>query len=342
MVCVVMIHSHSIGTYESPASWCVFLQMLLMRTTTNWAVPFFFAVSGFFFAERNLQMSTIGYVKLLQKKVRSLLVPYILWALIGTAISMSLTVLNNYLLHRGLFERTFMASIGLWGKADALFGITSNGPSGNLALWYVHTLILLFVVSPLFIMLSRMHDKLLFIGGLVLAVGFPNTSISALSLKLGSIGWFWVGMGASQLKLEDRKIPVWVVVLCGICWLGLAICGAMEKAGYMESSIVGNWLGALAALAGVLFWWGIYDLWSINKSCELPVCYKMTFWVYCLHGVVTGWFLASVSYLLGKTELVAMLASCVSVIGSLVFCLASGRFMKHRFPKLYLVLSGGR
>ena len=60
MVCVVMIHSHAIGTFEHPAAWCVFLQTLLMRTATNWAVPFFFVVSGFFFATNNLQKSSIG------------------------------------------------------------------------------------------------------------------------------------------------------------------------------------------------------------------------------------------------------------------------------------------
>lgn len=47
MVCVVMIHSYAIGSLERPAAWCVFAQTFLMRTATNWAVQFFFVVSGF-------------------------------------------------------------------------------------------------------------------------------------------------------------------------------------------------------------------------------------------------------------------------------------------------------
>ena len=51
MVAVVMIHSHALGTFERPAPWCLFLQTFLFRAITSWAVPFFFVVSGYFFAK---------------------------------------------------------------------------------------------------------------------------------------------------------------------------------------------------------------------------------------------------------------------------------------------------
>jgi surface polysaccharide O-acyltransferase-like enzyme len=146
MISVVMIHSHAIGAIENPASWCVFIQSFFMRTATNWAVPFFFIVSGYFFASRNINnFKKSGYFRLMRKKYSSLFIPYILWALIGTVISVSLIVLNNYLSSRGLFERTFLAPEGCWSKIDLLFGVTYNGPKGNLALWYVRALLLIFL-----------------------------------------------------------------------------------------------------------------------------------------------------------------------------------------------------
>ena len=49
MVSVVYIHHNAIGTFE-PAQWNAIIQGLLTRGISDWAVPFFFVVSGFWFA----------------------------------------------------------------------------------------------------------------------------------------------------------------------------------------------------------------------------------------------------------------------------------------------------
>ena len=343
MVCVVMIHSHAIGTHENPKPWCVFVQALLMRTATDWAVPFFFVVSGFFFAALNLEKLSISwYGKLLGKKLRTLLVPYVLWTLIGTVFSMSLVVVNNHIMHHGLFERTFMAADGFWGRIDSLFGVTRGGPSGNLALWYVRSLLMLFALSPLLAVVSKIHKAALFVVGLLLALTVPEVSIKFLSLKLGSVGWFCVGMGVSQLALETRRMPNLLFAFAGVGWCALSVLGAMERAGWFSTTRTLAYVMPFAALSGILFWWGLYDRLSCLRRGDLPGWFKMTFWVYCLHGVVTCWILAPTQYLLGKSEWVAMLASCLSVFGSIVFSLATGQLVKHYFPKVYVVLSGGR
>ncbi len=135
MMAVVMIHSHALGTIENPASWCVFLQTFFFRAITAWAVPFFFVVSGYFFAKSTYFRQTGGgCCHFIAKKARILLVPYLLWTIIGTAISVPLIMGNNFIMHRALLERTFLANgIGL-EALDSFLGITSNGPSGNLAL----------------------------------------------------------------------------------------------------------------------------------------------------------------------------------------------------------------
>ena len=344
MVCVVMIHSHALGTIEHPAGWCVFVQALLMRTATNWAVPFFFVVSGFFFASHNLQKSpSVGwYGQLLGKKTRTLLVPYVLWTLVGTVISITLVMLNNHIMHHGIFERTFMAADGFWGKIDSLFGITRNGPKGNLALWYVRSLWLLFVISPLLVVLSKIHKATLLVIGLVLALAVPEVIIKFLSLRLDSVGWFCVGMGVSQLALENRRIPNVLFAFAGIGWGALSVFGGMERAGWLSLAYVTTFMLPIVSLLGILFWWGLYDRLSYCSRGDLPGCFKMTFWVYCLHGVVTGWILSLTLYLLGKTEWVAMVVSFFSVCGSLAICLVVGLFVKRNLPKVYVVLSGGR
>lgn len=50
MASVVILHSTACLTVEKPAAWNVFVQYLVTRSFTYWAVPFFFAMSGFWFA----------------------------------------------------------------------------------------------------------------------------------------------------------------------------------------------------------------------------------------------------------------------------------------------------
>jgi surface polysaccharide O-acyltransferase-like enzyme len=343
MICVVMIHSHAIGTIENPASWCVFIQSLFMRTATNWAVPFFFIVSGYFFASRNLNnFKKSGYFRLMRKKYSSLFIPYILWALIGTVISVLLIVLNNYISSRGLFERTFLAPEGCWSKIDLLFGVTYNGPKGNLALWYVMALLLIFLFSPILMVLSKIHRTVLALVGIILSMVFSELPISFLSLKLGAIGWFCMGMGIAQLGIEKYKMQNWCFYAVGAGWVSIAILGALAASNLLEMEIVAEYLLPVCSLLGILFWWGFYDRVQILKKEKLPECFRMTFWVYCLHGVITGWFLASILFLLGKSEWVAMLASGVSICGSLIVSLVAGFLIKRQFPTIYGILSGGR
>lgn len=51
MLSVVLIHSTSCLTVEHPARWNLFCQYLITRSFTYWAVPFFFLMSGYWFAK---------------------------------------------------------------------------------------------------------------------------------------------------------------------------------------------------------------------------------------------------------------------------------------------------
>jgi hypothetical protein len=149
-------------------------------------------------------------------------------------------------------------------------------------------------------------------------------------------------MGIAQLGLDKYKMHNWFFNVVRVCWVSIVILGALEASNFLEMDVVTKHLLPICSLLGILFWWGFYDRVLILKEKKLPECFKMTFWVYCLHGVITGWFLASISFLLGKSEWVAMLASGVSIVGSIVVSLVAGFLMKRQFPTIYGILSGGR
>lgn len=111
MVSVVYIHHNAIDTTE-PAYWNVVVQTFLTRALTDWAVPFFFIMSGFWVA-RSRYVSSEGATPFLMKKVRTLLVPYVLWAVLGAVISMPVIVFNNYVNHMPLLSRTCLGQEGV-------------------------------------------------------------------------------------------------------------------------------------------------------------------------------------------------------------------------------------
>lgn len=78
MVSVVYIHHNAVGTFE-PARWNAIIQGFLTRGISDWAVPFFFMVSGFWFARsRYVEDELGGYRKLILKRMKTLL-PLILF-----------------------------------------------------------------------------------------------------------------------------------------------------------------------------------------------------------------------------------------------------------------------
>ena len=78
MVSVVYIHHNGVGTFER-ARWNAIIQGFLTRGISDWAVPFFFMVSGFWFARsRYVEDELGGYRKLILKRMKTLL-PLILF-----------------------------------------------------------------------------------------------------------------------------------------------------------------------------------------------------------------------------------------------------------------------
>lgn len=332
MVAVVMIHSHALGTFERPAPWCLFLQTFLFRAITSWAVPFFFVVSGYFFAKcAYFAQGGGGYGLFIAKKARTLLLPYLLWTILGTAISFPLIVGNNYIMHRGLFERTCLASGFGWNALDSFLGLTANGPSGNLALWYVRTLLIFFAVAPVWKFVLKLNKMLTLACGLLLVTFCSEPWIPHTGLRYSSFGWLLLGVGIAELGIERLRIPRWLVIASGCTYFASSL--------YVGLGGFDNF--AVIPVSGVLFWWGLYDRFMLSDR-PLPSCFFITFWVYCLHGVVTGWFLSGTLFVFGKTNASVMVASFASIFGALAVSLTTGHYVKKSLPRFYYVLTGGR
>ncbi len=265
------------------------------------------------------------------KKMRTLLLPYLLWAVIGAILSVPLIVFNNHITGRAPFSRTFLDATGAWGKINELFGITVAGPHGNLALWYVRTLLVLFLFAPIWKLVVRKCRALL---GLVAAgcvLYKPDMQIPYLAVKVGSVGWFLLGASAADVLASGYRMPRIGVALAGLGWVVFSLMSAFGK----------PFLPQLIPVFGVTFLWFGYD-WIADRLGEPKGWMKQTFWIYCLHGAIMGYWLSGGLFVFGKKDIVSVLLMLTGPIYAILVCMTAAIIVKRLLPKLYAFLTGGR
>lgn len=143
IVCACLIavsHSGFYGQMDGASRW---LQQIMTWGFGNLPVPFFFLASGYFLAGHVGEVGWWG--REARKRVRSLLVPYFLWMVLWSAFAGCLAAARHALAGEALFAG-FPATPNAWAR---VFGVGSFGPPGLWGLWFVRTLFLFVLASPL-------------------------------------------------------------------------------------------------------------------------------------------------------------------------------------------------
>lgn len=247
-------------------------------------------------------------------------------------MSMPVIVFNNFITSRPLFARTFLECDGTWGKIDHLLGITVGGPGGNLALWFLRTLIMLFLLAPLWdMLLALLGRRTLLALGLAIGVFMEKVSVPHVHLGLSHAGWFLAGMALAGIDLPMR-------IRCPR--ISCAVSGALYVASgvYVAS---GNALPcAMIPMFGIVFWWCLYD--TLPKINWPQWLLRSSFWVYCMHGSIMGYFLGGGAYVLGKTDATTVAIACVSPAAAIFVCIFTKEAVRRFCPAMHDVLNGGR
>lgn len=138
---------------------------------------------------------TGGYGRLLQKKARGLLLPYLLWVLIAIVTCYPLVILNNHLKGIPLLERTVFAGRNIWMILDRAFGIGHNAPEPIGVLWFVRALMILFLCAPIWRFLARRSLAWLFVCLFVLLhFYYPIIDFHGFQLSIGVASFFFLGI----------------------------------------------------------------------------------------------------------------------------------------------------
>ena len=283
-----------------------------------------------------------GYGDLLGKKVKSLVVPWLIFALLGVVLCTPLVVINNYMTHRAIWGRTVFNTHGIWEALNETFAITIPQPRQAGFLWYVRTLLVLFIFAPLWRLILKMSPWI-FLAGFICMKIVPNADIPCV--YFGATHTFFLGifLGAYRDSLFARKIiPLPVSLMLLVFGMVLAVVWAGFDAGYWTMSYWRRVVYTLTPLllgAGI---WGLYDHVESRIPNRLPEFVGWSMWLYLTHSLVAGWFLASMRFLLGKTDNMMVWLPFVNILFTTTISILLGYWIKRCWPRVFASCCGGR
>lgn len=217
IILVVMIHCdvrNAMGA-EHLSVLDLYIQGLTRVIVIN-AVPCFFFISGYLFF---LKKDT--YLNKWKKRFKSLVVPYIIWCVIGFLIPFVFQqVLGlGHLFNGGEGHLKPIAEFETWDYLKMFWNIRDGAPILS-TLWFLRNLILLVALTPAFHFLAT---RLKWLFPVLLALNFLFVHWDILCLSSGNLFFFGVGnylainniSGGGVLLLDKQKyswlVPVWVL-----------------------------------------------------------------------------------------------------------------------------------
>lgn len=331
-ILVVLIHSYNLDLFEvretdgALAAFTVGLQSFVSAAIPTVAVPGFFMVSAYLFY-RNVSWNAIGGK--MQRRVGSVLVPYIVWnALYYAGFSFA-----------GMFPALWdvigreRVPFTLAGLADAILHFTYNP-----VLWYLQQLILLIALAPLiYAALSKA-----WLGGIallaLLAVIAEGTIIPVLNLDAllyYSTGAYLAMHMSRTVERESAATPAGRMSEMLPVAAGLLLCVELYSGSVWSGSVL------MTVLFGLL---SPMVIWRALPSALPPVrsCMRFSLFLYSLHFLLVRGINKALAFALAHNGEAALLVYLFMPAAVVALTWAAATFLKKKIPPLWRLLSGGR
>lgn len=212
-VLVVLIHSYNtawrLPGHEAMARWGTFCSQIL----PTFAVPLFFAISGYLFFSRMQEFSFTIYKEKLHRRVHTLLVPYVIWNVVAFLLYAAKDWVAHAPLQHPLSFNLLWGDTTMSAATSNFLGWTIHATTAPVQepLWFVRDLIVLVLLSPIvWSVLKRFHwiGLTLFAAAYYLHI-WPNLyGMSAMGLWFFSLGAFLAIEKKDPLSTTRRLLPL--------------------------------------------------------------------------------------------------------------------------------------
>ena len=176
---VILIHVTSVGITGYEVGSSVWMTSLVLNNLSRWCVPVFFMISGMFMLDPEKEV-TIS--RLFKKNVSRMILCIVVWGFFYS-----------------LLDQILYGEISLKSLPIAVYGI-ATGNTGGYHLWFLYTLVILYIETPILRVFTKHADKRQIEYALAVWFLFSIVFVQAASLA-NELLWFEVSFSYGAITL---------------------------------------------------------------------------------------------------------------------------------------------
>ncbi len=323
---------------DGPGGMLAAVQGFLGTGLGQIAVPGFFCMSGYLFFRNCGTDSLPGrefYLGKWKKRVRTLVIPYLLWNLIYYCIYLA----------------AGRAQLNLPVVLEAVLNYKFNP-----VFWYLRELILLTVLTPLIFLLLKEKRFYIWVLAAVFLAAVYYAKLPFHLVNEDAAFYYMTGaalaLHAGKWEGDPRRLKRLLATCLGLFLICESIYRDANPTMIMYGIIGGRISGPLALYAAVGLRLSSGKSMLMKKSGasaegegpEIPNYMRFNFFIYAVHYLEIRFFQTVVSLLFGGS--VPEAAGLVLYLLMPALCIGAavpvGTFLKQKLPRLWSVLTGGR
>ena len=335
IVGVVFCHSMTFSDGSYPAYDV--LRDLITDICSDIPVSLFFFFSGYLFFLNVEEFSFKVYKKKIQRRVFSLLIPYIFWNLFCVAIMGTGAILMPEIFN---VARDELSGLDFSGWLSLFYcGLDTNQPVAY-QLWFLRDLIVVTLFTPVIYYLCRWLKFwwiILPVVGYVLFVPLFGR-FSYMGIAFFSAGCYF-GINKRSFTLGSKSLK-WLVILLYVVLLIILVMFREDIHDFHKFFRLNNILGAVALIQLVSLYLSSRSdgrLWYMKKSIT-----DSAFFIYCYHGIFATYLSTRTSHTVVHSGLSAMLWSVVTLFTLVAAGVLLFNMLLRIAPRLTGLITGGR
>lgn len=332
---VVFIHTYNAAWRGAESHVINWLGNVLSRTLPTFAVPLFFAISGYLFFLNQPTYSWKGYVEKLHRRFYTLLIPYVCWNVIAFVLYALKDVSAGQSLHLPPALNLLWGCTPVGSESVNILGWNVMAGTAPIQepLWFVRDLMVIMLCSPLLYALLR---RLKWVGLALVAIVYyaglwPNlggmTFIGVWFFSLGA--WF----GLKKYDVGSVLARYWpICIVCFFISFGLLLSKGSELPVLQHIYVLSAIVASVAVVYNVSERWPRDYKWS-----------KASFFIYAAHNIVllplTTALAARVTHQSAIVQGVAFM-SCPLI--AIAICVVGYAVLQHWLPRTAWVVTGSK
>ena len=330
---VLFIHANikdAIPNLDDKSALGMWTQVVTRILVDN-AVPMFFLVSGFLFF---LKPGRI--VDKWKKRVRTLLVPYILWCIVGFIIPF---ILQEALGLAHLFSGNSLKKIADFETSDyiKMFWNIRNGAPILSTMWFLRDLIVIIMLTPAIHLLVKIIPQTF---PVILICVYLLLPFSVAGMSSSTLFWFGIG---GWFAIREKNPFTWIECFNGIL---LSVVWAAALAATIISFYYDWHYETIHAIFGIIHFVAIYKCVSVISISGIPkwltAVSTASFFIYAFHEPWMGYVLKISYKVLHPSGLILYIAPFILVAFATAYSYAAYALLKRYAPRLLNLLTGAR